>query len=473
MTNPFEEFYHLYGNDPVRFAREVLGFEPDEAQQEVMREIVEKKGPGRGRWLSIRSGHGTGKTTTLSVIIVWHFCTRFPQITLATAPTSNQLFDALAAQTKAWFRKLPPAWLEHVVELKSESIHHKAAPEESFISFSTSRAETPEALAGKHSENILLIADEASGIPETVFVAAKGSMSGENATMIMAGNPVRTSGLFYDSHHTLAPYWTTFHWDCLKNPRVGRDFVEDAIRTYGEESNDFRVRVRGEFPTTEADAFIPYALIQDAIERDVQPTFVKPIWGVDPARLGGDRSTLAKRKGNFLLEPVREWKGLETMELVGRIKEQWDLTPPDDRPSMICVDAIGLGAGVADRLTELGLPCRAVNVSEAPTMVQGNLLNLKADLATKAREWFEGRACSLNGDRATAAELGWFKKEYTSSGKVKVEDNDKVRKRNRGKSPDRASAFLMTLAENAVGAIYGSQAQMNWKEPLQRNVTYV
>jgi phage terminase large subunit len=479
VTNPFVEFQELYGNDPVRFAREVLGFEPDEQQQAVMNEVVHGTGAGKGRRISIRSGHGTGKTCTLSVIIVWHFCCKPDQITLVTAPTSTQLFDALAAQTKSWFRKLPAVWLEHVVDIKSESIHHKAAPEDSFISFATSRAETPEALAGKHAPNMLIIADEASGIPDPVFVAASGSMSGgekpgHNACTILAGNPVRTKGFFFETHHGQAHNWTTFHWTCEGHPRISEDFIRDMEERYGKGSNDYRVRVQGEFPRSDADAVIPYEVLQLALERDIGPTNTKPIWGLDVARKGGDRSALAKRAGNVLLEPVKSWKDKETMELCGLVMKEWSETPAEQRPDAICVDAIGLGAGVADRLRELGLPAFAINVSESPAFGD-TYLNLKAELwHGKAREWFMARTCSLKGDKRLAAELNMPAIAYTSSGKLKVEGKDEVRKKNLDRrSPDLADAFVLTFAHQASQAMYGSEGSTNWKEPLQRNVTYV
>lgn len=462
MTNPLIEFQQLYGNDPVRMAAEVLNFHADDRQAALMRAVA------RGdRRISVRSGHGVGKTSTLAVLIVWHALTKFPQVTVATAPTSSQLFDALAAQTKAWFKRLPPA-LQEVFDIKSESITHRAAPDESFISFRTSRPEVPEALAGVHSDHVLLIGDEASGIPEAVYIAAAGSMSGHNACTILAGNPVRTKGLFFDTHHDLAHMWTTFHWSCEGNPRISDDFITDMDARYGRDSNEYGVRVLGEFPKAEADQFIPYELVQLALMRDVQPTLVRPIWGLDCARQGGDRSALAKRKGNVLLEPVQTWKDLELMELVGRVKAIWDATAPDERPDSICVDAIGMGAGVADRLTELGLPARSINVSEAPPM-GGNFLNLKTELWMKARQWFLERQCTLNGDKETAAELSWPKQQYTSSGKLRVQDKASIKKEEK-KSPDRADAFILTFAAEAVSALYGSAGNTSWKEPLKREI---
>ena len=465
MTSPFTEFLERYKDDWVSLVREVLDFEPDADQQAILRAINAGE-----RRITIRSGHGTGKTTTLALATVCHALTRFPQVTVCTAPTSSQLFDALAAQTKSWFKKLPPALLE-CFELKSESIHHRGAPDDSFISFRTSRPEMPEALAGVHSENVLLIADEASGVPEAVYIAASGSMSGHNACTVLAGNPVRTQGLFYQTHHELAHQWHTFHLSCIGNPRISDDFLTDMEARYGLDTNDYRVRVLGEFPRAEADTVIPYELIQLSLDRDVAQTPVRPIWGVDCARFGSDRSALAKRAGNHALGKVQVWKGLETMELTGRVKAEWDQTPEMDRPEAICVDAIGLGAGVADRLTELGLPARAISVSESPPL-GGNYLNLKAELWFQARQWFVERACTLNGDTQLAAELSWPRFGYTSSGKIKVEGKAEMKKRER-KSPDIADAFVLTFAAPAVSALYGSKNTSSWKEPLQRNVTYV
>lgn len=462
------EFAARYDKDWVGLVRNVFKMEPDPFQADILTAVQNGE-----RRISVRSGHGVGKSQSLAWCIVCHALTRFPQATVATAPTSGQLFDVLAAQTKAAFKRLPPA-LAELFEVKSESIVHRGAPEESFISFRTSRAETPEALAGVHSEgHVLLIADEASGVPDPVFVAASGSMSGHNATTILAGNPVRTSGLFFETHHELARMWRTIHISCIGHPRVSTDFFEDMEARYGLDTNDWRVRVLGEFPRADADAVIPYELIQLAVNRDVQPLLVRPIWGVDCARFGSDRSALVVRKGNVTLGKGVTWKGLETMELVGQLKNKWDTTPAQDRPETICVDAIGLGAGVADRLSELGLPARAISVSESPSL-GGNFLNLKAELWWQAKQWFQERMCSLNGDTQLAAELGWPRYGYTSSGKIKIETKDETRKRQTsGKSPDLADAFILTLAATAVSALYGTAGGNSWKEPLQRDIKWL
>src|SRR5262245_8059132 len=69
-----------------------------------------------------------------------------------------------------------------------------------------------------------------------------GALSTPGAKVVMAGNPTRTSGFFYDTHHSLRHRWHTLPVSCLDVPRAqGR--VEDIKAKYGEGSNTYRVRV--------------------------------------------------------------------------------------------------------------------------------------------------------------------------------------------------------------------------------------
>ena len=202
--NVFKQWVDRYHPDPVLFVQEVLGVDPDPWQIEFLKAIA------RGdRKISVRSGHGVGKSTASSWAMLWYFMTRSPVKVVVTAPTSSQLYDAMFAELKRWINAMPVP-LQGLLTVKQERIEFNAAPTEMFISARTSRAEQPEALQGIHSENVMLVADEASGVPEQVFEAAAGSMSGHNAVTLLLGNPVRSSGFFYDTHTRLADEWTTF-----------------------------------------------------------------------------------------------------------------------------------------------------------------------------------------------------------------------------------------------------------------------
>jgi hypothetical protein len=474
QPNPWLKFCRLYDNDPVLFVREVFGVNPYPDQIELL-EAYRR----RDRRISKRSGHGVGKTTVLAWIIVHHALFRFPQKTVCTAPTSKQLFDALYAETVTWFKKLPPIARDRF-EIKSESIELKAASQESFVSFRTSSAEKPEALAGVHSDFVLLIIDEASGVPEAIFESAVGSMSGHNAINILCGNPVRRSGLFFDTHCNpkVLVKWTRFHTSCEGHPNVTDDFIDDVKSRYGELSNAYRVRVLGEFPMVDDDTVIPWALIEAALKRDVDPKRQRPIWGLDIARKGRDACALAKRQANVLMEPILEWRNPDLMASVGKVKAEWDKTPLAYRPEFIFVDAIGLGAGVADRLREMQLPAVAINVSEVAPLGE-KYANLRTELWFRGREWFDRKDSRINGvfedgtewvDEDLAQELALPTFDYRSNGKMIVEEKKLTVKRTGQQSPNRADAFLLTLVQEnatAMGLTIDRTTSVRWNQELE------
>jgi antitoxin component of MazEF toxin-antitoxin module len=465
-NNPFVEFVKLYRNNPVLFVREVLNTEPDVWQVEFLNHIA-----AGNRRISVRSGHGVGKSTASAWAMIWYLFLRFPVKIVVTAPTSSQLYDALFAEVKRWVKVLPPMLAEQL-EVKQDRIEMKDANNEAFISARTSRAEQPEALQGVHSDNVMLVADEASGIPEQVFEAAAGSMSGHAAVTLLLGNPVRSSGFFYDTHNRLASDWVTMKVSCADSPRVSEAYMEEMKARYGEESNAYRIRVLGEFPRSDDDTVIPMELLELATNRDVEASKHAPlVWGLDVARFGSDRSALCKRQGNAVVEPIKTWKNLDLMQLTGAVVAEYEILVPSQRPQEILVDSIGLGAGVVDRLKELGLPARGINVAESPAM-GGTYRNLKAELWHKAKAWLEQRDCRMPKDEALIAELAAVRYSFTSNGKIQIEGKDELKKRGLP-SPDRADAFCLTFASDAVIGMYGSAASTKWNQPLRRNLPRV
>ena len=143
--NVMLDFVQRYRKEPALFVSEVLGVDPLPYQAEFLDAIASGE-----RKISIRSGHGTGKSTAASWAMLWYFLMHYPNKVVVTAPTSSQLFDALFAELKRWINELPEA-LTQTLNVKSDRVEHMSAMSEMFISARTSRAETPEALAGVHS----------------------------------------------------------------------------------------------------------------------------------------------------------------------------------------------------------------------------------------------------------------------------------------------------------------------------------
>jgi hypothetical protein len=458
VVSAYRDFLDRYENDPYAFVVNVLGATPLPWQKLFLEAVARGE-----RRISIRAGHGVGKSTAVSWVLIWHMVTKYPQKSVCTAPTASQLYDALFSEVKHWVNKLPPE-IRDTIELFSDKITLKAAPESSFLSARTSSADRPEAMAGIHSEHVVLVFDEASAVPEPVFESAAGSMSGHSAVTIMIGNPTRNSGLFYKSHHELSGNWFTMHVSCLNCGLVSDDFVNQIRATYGETSNAFRVRVLGEFALKEDDTLIPAELVDSAMVRDIRPdTGTGIVYGLDVARFGDDRTVLCKRQGNVVLE-TKAWNGLDLMETTGRVVAEANL----DKPELICVDSIGLGAGVADRLRELGLNVRDVNVSETASMNNPQAAKLRDELWLCVKEWLAARACYIPKNDDLRQELVAPTYSFLSNGKLKVESKGELKKRGM-RSPDLADALCLTFAADT--ALVGGRAS-KWVsgKSLKRNI---
>jgi phage terminase large subunit len=481
----WEEFLERYGpvageDGPLLFVVDVLGVTPEKWQRDMLRAF------GRGeRKISIRSGNGTGKTAFVSWCILYMLLFRYPQNTVATAPSKQQLEDALVVRVLEWFGRLPQP-IKDRYEVKKNRIELLEAPATSWFSARTAREEQPEALKGVHSDHVLLVVDEASGVPEAIFAAGKGSMSSTNAQTILISNPHRTSGYFYKTHNQSKHNWLTLHVKPGESSRVDPTFRQEIIDDWGEDSDEYRVMWLGEFPRQDLNTLIPREHVESARKRDViVPDGVREIWGLDVARFGDDANALVRRSRLAVSPQIERWAGKDLMETAGRVKARWDETPPHLRPEEILVDEIGLGAGVVDRLMELKLPVRGINVAEASSTAD-KYRNLRTELWFRARDWLASKnhklpSCDGGCGReclheVLADELLHPRYGYTSTGKMLVEPKDSMKKRGI-RSPNVADAFVLTFASEPTTLFHGSgndrSWSSSWNEPIKRNLSVV
>lgn len=452
------------------FVRHVLGVERIEDWQ---LEVLQALDNGETR-ISIRSGHGVGKTALCAWLIVHFILFRQGVKIPVTAPSSKQLIDGLIPECHLWLGRLPD-FLRAQVNTIEGRIERVDDPENNFVSFRTARADAPEALAGIHADHVMAVVDEASGVPEAVYESAQGTMSTPGAIFILIGNPTRPKGYFFRTHTSMRHKWWTRRVSCMDSTRVDMAFVNEVREMWGVDSNQYRVRVLGEFPGTDKDALIPFELVDAAVGRNILETpNEERVWGVDPGR-GGDPSGFVARSTRRVLD-LEQWSDPDVMRITGRIKEKWDNCQEHERPSAIYVDTIGLGAGIADRLRELGLPAIDVNVSESSSM-KTRYMRLRAELWYTAREWFESRGVSIC-PRSTQyvqqfiEELTEPEAVFTSSGKNDVESKDSMKARG-VPSPNLADAFVMTFAFGGAVLAGRGSTKSNWSQPLDYNPQFV
>lgn len=479
------ELAMLGQRDIPAYVKRVFGVLFDPWQADVADSVsAALNGTGK-RYVSVRSGHGPGKSMTAALIVLAVLLCYSRVKIVCTAPTAAQLFDALFAEIMLWFRTLPKA-VQDEYDLKTDRIALKIAGEECFLSVRTSSRERPEALQGIHAEVVLLVVDEASGVDEAVFKSSGGSMSGQRCCMLLLGNPTRATGYFWASHNKpgVLERFVKFRVNGEDSPRVARDFIEQIAALYGVDSDEYRVRVKGDFPRGDINTLIGRDLIEFARKRVFVPVDGDPcVWGIDPARFGDDDTGFVERTGRSVTL-CDAWHGLDTMVVVGRVKALWDTRTDRHKPKLILVDPIGIGAGVIDRLKELGLPARALNVTEVPSHHGAKGFRLRDDNAWKMREWFTERSCTLAAlapDKydSLAAQLAEPRYEFMSDGTVRLESKVEMKKR-QVKSPDLFDALSMTFAQIALAALSGALRESlggygtgTGDRPTKRNVNAV
>lgn len=477
--------------DPNRYVAERIGATPTHQQRRLLDAIAPD-----GAKVTVRSGHGTGKTSAIAWSVLWFLETRDYSRIPCTAPTAAQLRDVLWAELGMWMRRSheqsqrrgdhPRLWLGALFRLIRDRIHDRSAPGEWFAAARTSSKHAPDALQGFHAGDItisadghareradtsdpgrlMFVVDEASGVPDAVFEVAEGALSSPGARLLMAGNPVRTSGHFARSHGRDRHQFTPLHFRTSDSPLADPEYRDRLVARWGEHSNIVRVRADGEFPTHGDDVLISLEWAESAIERDPYSEACETRVSVDPARFGDDRTVIMVRRGrNVLAAEIAARQ--DTMTTCGRAV----VLRKTHGAVGIWVGTAGF-AGIADRLREQGEHVVEVNEGagaprERPWGHDDQMTpqTMRDWMWLAGRAWLRDELPSFSGlDRDTAEELAGElsspRYSFDSSGRLKVESKDDLKRAERlGRSPDLADALLISLcpdrAANQAPAVAG------------------
>ena len=331
-------------NHPLLFVKDCIQATPSDQQAEGLYRFPKSKR------MTIRSGHGTGKDAFASWIILWFMSTRaYPKI-VCTAPTARQLSDILWSELSKWLRN---SILADEFELQKDKMFLKGEPKEWWCravspSVKATKEEQAETLAGFHADHLLVVVDEASGVPDPVYIPLEGAMTQEDNRVLLIGNMTQNRGYFYDSHFhpKISEVWNKLHWDSRRSSNVKPEYPAYMKEKYGEDSNVYRIRVTGDPPLESENTLIPLAWAMQCIGNEIEVAEDEPIYlGVDVARYGEDRSVILPRKG-LKIYPWESFQGMNTIDLGSVIMNTYVETGAEG----IACDEIGVGAGVTDWL---------------------------------------------------------------------------------------------------------------------------
>lgn len=436
--------------NPADFARVFFNVEPTEQQQQFFSSISKP-----GAKVSIRSGHGTGKSSSLAMAALWFLTTRKNSLVPCTAPSAHQLSDVLWREIQALIGKMPES-IRGLYRVTQDRVTLEGNPGAMIVG-RTARKEAPDALQGFHSPEILFIVDEAAGVADTVFEVARGALSTPDARVAIAGNPTKITGYFHASHNVNRDAWDCLAFSCLDSPLVDSSFAEDMAYEYGDDSDIYRVRVLGEFPVHGMNSMVSRERVELSLDRKISldsVSYAPIIIGVDPAWLGLDRSVIVMRQGIFaqVLEVMR---GFDSVELATRVISLVRKLDAD----AVAIDVTGVGAGCYDHIKHhSGIRPNPVVFASKPSKPE-QFINKRAEIWWRMGEWFDSDVCLKRGkwDKDIVTDISGPEYGMTDQGKIYLESKDDMRKRGLA-SPDIGDALAITFVDSVVHRMPGALA---------------
>ena len=221
------------------------------------------------------------------------------------------------------------------------------------------------------------------------------------------------------------------------------EWVERAGKRWGRNSATYQVRVLGEFPAAATDTLIPLKHIEAAVERHFSdPSREEAVMGLDIARFGDDRSVACVRQGPAIVG-LWVFPSSDIMATTGRALD----LAPIHKVGKINVDEVGLGAGVLDRMREIG-SVEAVGINGGRRASEPErYANLRAEMFDGLRLRFQSGDISICDDAELISELASLKYSFTSKGQMRLEDKQSLRSSGR-RSPDKADAVMLAFAKS-------------------------
>jgi len=428
---------YLYKVNPLAFPRDVLGVTLSDQQEDLFLKMIDYEAR-----VACKSATGTGKTFVLAVVILHQLLTESEVNILATSPSAGQLNRGLRSELGKLHRMIKDKTLKDSIELLRDIVYLKGLKDTHFCALVTGSAENEESLAGFHSKKVLILVDEASGIESRVMGILKGNLTTPGSSMIQITNPQRPSGAFYDLMMNPPSRYHCITLTAFGSPFIAESWIKEVEEEYGVDSDFYKVRVLGEFPSSSDNIFIPRDTIDHARDNhiDFKDYHSYPITlGVDVARFGSDKTIFIKRQGPKVLD-IQKFQGLDTMEVTGEILSYYNL---NRGISQIYIDEVGLGAGSYDRAKELNLPVVGINVGMKSTNSKA-YYNLRAELYSELKEWLRSGA-DIPHDDELIDQLSSLQYGFNQRTQLQLMTKNDMKKKLNLPSPDIADALAFTF----------------------------
>ena len=392
---------------------------------------------------AVSSGHGIGKSTITSWIILFIMSTRPHCKGVVTANTSDQLKTKTWGELGKWKKKcVTGEWFVYNNGKGNMNLYHADFKESWRVDGQTCREENSESFAGLHAANSspFYIFDEASAVPDKIWEVAEGGTTDGEPFWFAFGNPTRNTGRFRECFRKFRHRWNTRHVDSRHVSITNKQLIQDWLKDYGVDSDFFKVRVRGVFPNQSIKQFIAEGLVDEARHRHLranQYEFAPKIITVDPAWEGDDSIEIGLRQGlafEILRSIPKNDNDVAVANLVANLEAQ-------HKADAVFIDA-GYGTGIVSVGRTLGHDWQLVWFGGAA--LDPGYLNKRAEMWGLTKKWLqEGGA--IPDDDELCLDLTSPETVPRMDGKIQLESKTAMKKRG-VPSPNKGDALALSFA---------------------------
>lgn len=397
-------------------------------------------------WRSaIASGHGVGKSAMTSWVIYFLMSTRADTRGVVTASTQFQLEDKTWPELSKWHAL---AINKHWFMWTSTTFSFAAYPEDKRKNYRTTAATVSEtnteAFAGLHNEGktVFVVFDEASGVFKKIWEVAEGALTDGEAFFFAYGNPTKPDGEFADCFDKHAHMYRHRHIDSREVSFTNKNALNDILRKYGEDSDEAKVRVKGQFPSQAFNGFIAADAVDEAMNREESgDPGAALIMGIDVARMGNDKTVITWRQGrDARVAPTLSFSKLTVVKQAEIIAQEINAK----RPDAVVIESTGPGAGLIDILRDKGYRITEIHPGSA-AVAHEHYVNKRAEYWSKMRDWIYDEGCLPQDAELRAELIGIMYSLDRHEQRTKLEAKEDMKKRGLP-SPDKADSLALTFA---------------------------
>jgi hypothetical protein len=485
--------------DPVLWAQDYLGVRLWSRQKDILYSIRDNRNT------AVAAGHGVGKSFVAAIAMAWWVDVHPPTETFvaSTAPFQDQITAILWNNLRGLYLISQQRYKDGLVDhpLPGYVTGDNKIKLDNGIMLGQGRkppdSKTDSGYQGLHAKYLLAIGDEAAGLNQDMISALGNIATGSDNRVLLIANPTDPNSAMAEIWKKNLSDWKTMHISVLDAPTIkpdpdfpleniggmsGLDYVAQMEARWGEQDPHYITRVLGQWAFEAGNNVFSEAEIARGVNCHVEPD-PNPIiqFGCDIARMGPDSTYVYEYiEGDVWATDPETGKPTEPTGQRGgilRFVESWNKAPlVSSDPanygtaerihsqalargaSIVAVDASGLGGGAIDGLTNLGGTYAVVEVyGSAPSTDKRAYLNVRAEQYFEIKRMLHAGVLDLDPkDTELLDELRGIVFEFTTSGAVKMESKDDMKKRG-AKSPDRADAAWYATY-NVIEAVFGPQA---------------